>query len=76
VIIDILNSAGGKMPKSERLKAKMAEQRKISLQERCETALQSPAMKEGMTDLLAFLYALKMKPGWYHGSGYKCHYKK
>ena len=64
------------MPKSERLKAKMAEQRKISLQERCETALQNPAMKEGMADLLAFLYELKMKPSWYHGSGYKCHYKK
>jgi len=64
------------MPKTEQLKAKMAEQRKISLDERCNTDLQNPVLKEGMADLIAFLYDLKMKPRWYHHASYKCYFKK
>jgi len=64
------------MAKSDQLKAKMAAQRKISLEEKYETDLQNPILKEGMKELLAFLCELRMKPSWYHGTSYKCHYKK
>ena len=64
------------MPKTERYKAKVAVQRKITLDEKCKTCLQDPILKAGMEDLLAFLRELKMKPTWYHGASYKCQYKK
>jgi hypothetical protein len=64
------------MAKTERLKAKMKEQRKISLEECCETHLRNPIFKDGMANLLLLFRELKMKPSWYHSNSYKCHYKK
>ena len=64
------------MAKTERLKEKMREQRKLSLEEKCETDLQNPILKEGMARLLKLCRELKMKPSWYHGTSYKCYYKK
>jgi len=64
------------MQKTERLKAKMAEQRKISLEERCAASLCDPVLIEGMKGLLELCRELRMKPIWYHGASYKCYYKK
>jgi hypothetical protein len=64
------------MAKTERLKAKMREQRKISLEECCETHLRNPVFKDGMANLMELFRNLKMKPCWYHSTSYKCYYKK
>jgi hypothetical protein len=63
------------MPKTERLKAKMAAQRRIPIEELCDN-ITDPVLKQGMVNLLEFLHSLKMKPTWYHSVSYKCHYKK
>ena len=64
------------MAKTERYKEKTKKLRQISLEERCETDLHNPVLKEGMKNLLQLCHNLKMKPIWYNGASYKCQYKK
>ena len=61
---------------SEKVKARHKEQRKISLEEHCESHINNPVIKNGMITLLALFKELKMKPSWYYSGKYKCHYKK
>jgi hypothetical protein len=61
---------------SEQLKAKLKEERKISLEEHCEQHLKNPDLIDGMSSLFAVFRELKMKPSWYYSGKYKCNYKK
>jgi len=61
---------------SEKAKARLKEERKVSFEEQCENHLQNPILKEGMTSLFKLFRELRMKSNWYYSGKYKCNYKK